>query len=436
MDEKKFSFKLALPIGLMLFSFFFGAGNLIFPPVLGQLAGTNLLTATIGFCLSGVGLPVLGVLAMARNKFSTPDEAGAPAGKYFALAVTILCALSIGPFFAIPRTCATSFSVITGGQASLTVSLLYSVVYFALTFWMVMKPNRILDACGKLMAPLLLVGLALLTVAVLAAPMGRLATPAGDYAVMPLIKGVFEGYNTMDAICSLLFGSAVIGAIRSQGTKNYEQLQIYTIAAGVIAGIALAVIYAALCYCGGQSVSVLGLINDGGALVSKITGFYFGNVGSIIVSAIFFLACLTTSVGLVTSIADYFSCISNGKISYRTWVICIIVFSTVVANFGLTNIIKYSIPVLVMVYPIVIVMIILNIFPRIFQRDTYVFSGALWLTTLVAINDGLCCAGIKCLMPCFSWLPFYDLGLGWVVPAVVGVFLGYVLRQCCDKSAN
>ncbi|MCQ2362788.1 MAG: branched-chain amino acid transport system II carrier protein [Acidaminococcaceae bacterium] len=428
MNDKKFSWKLALPIGLMLFSFFFGAGNLIFPPVLGQAAGTNLVAAAFGFCLSAVSLPVLGVLAMAKNNFKNPDDAGMPAGRYFAMAVIILCALSIGPFFAIPRTCATSLSVMTVGQASLPVSLAYSVVYFALTLWMVMKPSRILDACGKMMAPLLLAGLALLCVAVFASPMGTLGAPTGEYIATPLIKGVFEGYNTMDALCALLFGSTIITTIRNQGIEQDYVLQKYTVAAGAVAGIALTVIYAAFCYCGGQSVGVVGMMNNGAALISKITGFYFGNVGSFIVSAIFFLACITTSVGLVTSISTYFARISNGKVTYKQWVYGFVIFSTVVANFGLTNIIKYSVPVLVMVYPVIIVMIFLNMFPEVFKYDPFIFKGALWLTAVAAINDGLCCAGVKALEPMFSWLPYYGLGLGWVVPAVTGIVLGFAAK--------
>ena len=427
MDEKKLSWKFVLPIGLMLFSFFFGAGNLIFPPVLGQQGGSNIIPATFGFCISAVGLPVLGVLVMAINNFKSPDEAGEPAGKTFAMLVTVLCALSIGPFFAIPRTCATSFSVIASGDAGLLWAVLYSVFYFVLTFWMVMKPSRVVDACGKFMAPLLIVGLVLLSLAVCFNPMGAVGAPQGEYATNALVKGVFEGYNTMDALCALLFGSAIIGAIQAEGIKETNALTRCTIYAGIIAGAALGCIYSALSFCGGQSVSVLGLINNGGELVSKITGYYFGNIGSVIVSAIFFLACITTSVGLVTSISSYFQKISDGKIKYVPAALGITIFSAVVANFGLTNIISYSIPMLVMLYPIIIVMIFLNILPNVFHRNPFVFKGALWLTALVSFNDGLCCAGIKALAPCFSWLPWYGLGLGWVCPALLGIVLGFAI---------
>lgn len=426
------SFGKILPIGLMLFSFFFGAGNLIFPPILGQLAGENITAATVGFCLSAVGLPVFGVLAMAINHFQHPDEVGMPAGKYFSRAVIILCALSIGPLFAIPRTCATSFSVgilpMLDASTEVWGLLAYSIFYFIVTIWMVMKPSRILDVCGKMMAPLLLLCLVVLVVAVVGNPMGPIGKVAEGYASTPLIKGVFEGYNTMDALCSLLFGAAVVAAIHDLGVQTKEELKKCTILAGIIAGVALAVIYAALSYVGAQSVTKLGIVENGGQLVQMITTSYFGAFGTVIVALTFFLACITTSVGLVTSISAYFHSILGEKFSYEKIAIAFVLFSTVVANFGLSNIIKYSIPMLVMLYPIIIVMILLNIFPSLFRRNKSVFRGALWLTTLVAINDGLCCMGIKVFASCFSWLPFYDLGLGWVVPAVVGIIIGFIHR--------
>ncbi len=425
-----------LPIGLMLFSFFFGAGNLIFPPILGQMAGDSITPATIGFCLSGVGLPVLGVFAMAVNHFRHPDEVGMPAGKMFSRAVIVLCALSIGPLFAIPRTCATSFSVgflpLLSPDTEVWGLLAYSVIYFLMTLWMVMKPSRILDVCGKLMAPLLLLLLVVLVVAVVSSPMGAIGKVTDSYAAAPLVKGVFEGYNTMDALCSLLFGAAVVAAIQDLGIQSESQLQKSTVLAGIIAGIALTVIYAALSYVGAQSVSALGMVDNGAVLVQKVTYSYFGSFGAVIIAMTFFLACITTSVGLVTSISSYFQSFMGEKFSYRKIAVAIIIFSTVVANFGLSNIIKYSIPMLVMLYPIIIVMILLNIFPSLFRRNENVFRGALWLTTLVAINDGFCCMGIKVFASCFSWLPFYDMGLGWVVPAVAGTLIGFadVLCRC------
>lgn len=437
MESEKMTLGKVFPLGLMLFSFFFGAGNLIFPPILGQMAGDNIVAATLGFCFSGVGLPVLGVLALAVNHYIHSDEPGLPAGKWFARVVVVLCALSIGPFFAIPRTCATSFSV--GIMPMLDAStetwglLAYSIFYFVLTVWMVMKPSRIIDVCGKMMAPLLLVCLIILIVAVVVNPMGPIGEVTKDYVAAPFVKGMFEGYNTMDALCSLLFGAAVIAAIEDEGITSPKEMAKSTIFAGLVAGAALAVIYAALSYVGAQSVTKLGMVANGGQLVQMITTSYFGSYGTVIVALIFFLACITTSVGLVTSISSYFQSISDGKLEYKKTVIAIAVFSTVVANFGLTNIIKYSIPMLVMLYPIIIVLILLNIFPGVFRRDPFLFKASLWLTAIAAINDGLCCAGVKVFEGCFSWLPYYSLGLGWMVPALVGIVLGFAKMAVCRK---
>ena len=443
MEQPKLSLSLILPIGLMLFSFFFGAGNLIFPPVLGQQAGDNLLMATLGFCFSGVGFPLLGILAMAINRFDNPDMMAEPVSPMYGRIVTILCALTIGPLFAIPRTAAVSFD--TGIMALLPASIhdvglaIYSAIFFAITYYCAINPSQIVDRIGKVMAPMLITCLAALVGCAIFSPMGSAQAAQDAYVNIPFFKGFLEGYNTMDLLCSLLFGAATISAIELTGVKDQKQLTKLCIYAGIVAAVCLAVVYGSLAYAGATSVSVTGMVASGGQLLNKITVHYFGNFGKIVLALIIFFACITTSIGLSTAIPDYFAKLSQGKYTYQQFVAAICLFSFAVSNIGLSNIITFSIPVLCMMYPITIALVILNVGKDIFKRDKRIFRACLILTTIFAIFDGLRAAGIDTGAAntfLASIVPLYDIGFGWITPCFGGILLGFVWKACSPKEAE
>ena len=443
MEQPKLSLSLVIPIGLMLFSFFFGAGNLIFPPVLGQEAGDNLLMATLGFCFSGVGFPLLGILAMAINRFDNPDMMAEPVSPMYGRIVTILCALTIGPFFAIPRTAAVSFD--TGIMALLPASMhdmglaVYSAIFFAITYYCAINPSQIIDRIGKVMAPMLIICLSLLVGCAVFNPMGSAQAAQNAYVDIPFFKGFLEGYNTMDLLCSLLFGAATISAIELTGVKDQKQLTKLCIYAGIVAAVCLAVVYGSLAYAGATSVSVTGMVASGGQLLNKITVHYFGNFGKIVLALIIFFACITTSIGLSTAIPDYFTKLSKGKVTYQRFVAAICLFSFAVSNIGLSNIITFSIPVLCMMYPITIALVILNVGKDIFKRDKRIFRACLILTTIFAIFDGLRAAGIDTGAAntfLASIVPLYDIGFGWITPCFGGILLGFVWKACSPKEAE
>ena len=443
MEQPKLSLSLILPIGLMLFSFFFGAGNLIFPPVLGQQAGDNLLMATLGFCFSGVGFPLLGILAMAINRFDNPDMMAEPVSPMYGRIVTILCALTIGPLFAIPRTAAVSFD--TGIMALLPASMhnvglsIYSAIFFAITYYCAINPSQIVDRIGKVMAPMLITCLAALVGCAIFNPMGSAQAAQDAYVNIPFFKGFLEGYNTMDLLCSLLFGAATISAIELTGVKDQKQLTKLCIYAGIVAAVCLAVVYGSLAYAGATSVSVTGMVASGGQLLNKITVHYFGNFGKIVLALIIFFACITTSIGLSTAIPDYFTKLSKGKVTYQRFVAAICLFSFAVSNIGLSNIITFSIPVLCMMYPITIALVILNVGKDIFKRDKRIFRACLILTTIFAIFDGLRAAGIDTGAAntfLASIVPLYDIGFGWITPCFGGILLGFVWKACSPKEAE
>ena len=441
MQNDKINFSLIIPIGLMLFSFFFGAGNLIFPPVLGQMAGENIGWGMLGFCLSGVGFPLLGVLAMAMKQSDNPDSIAMPMHPLYARTVTILCALAIGPLFAIPRTAAVSFD--TGIHSLLPASCeaiglpVYTVFFFVLTYFFSINPSKIIGHIGKFLSPMLLICLAVLVVCVFVNPTGSLKMPNPDFATSPFFRGFQEGYNTMDLLAAILFGSITIKAIEAQGITDKKVLTKLCSYAGLIAAFFLAIIYAALAYTGALSINVFGVIPNGATLLSKICTYYMGFGGQVVLALIIFFACLTTSIGLTTAISGYFSELSNNRIQYERLVFFISAFSLVVANFGLENIIKFSIPVICMLYPIIIALVILNIGRAIIHDDQLTFRICLILTTIFAVFDGLRVANIR-FMALDNFLaqnlPLFDIGFGWVVPCFGGIAVGLLLKAV--RKAN
>ena len=439
--NKNLSLAKILPIGLMLFSFFFGAGNLIFPPALGQMAGENLPLATLGFCISGVGLPLLGILAMAILDGDDPNELASPMCPAFGKAITILCALTIGPFFAIPRTCAVSFDtgillLLPPGYETTGLAL-YSVFFFGLTYFLSVNPSKIVDNIGKIMSPLLLICLGILIFCVLTNPLGDLQPANSVYKNAPFFKGFQEGYNTMDLLCTMLYGAATLKAIESQGVTEQKLLTKVCIYAGIIAAICLALIYGALAYAGAVSTAAFGIVSNGGQLLNMISVHYMGFPGQVVLALIIFFACITTSIGLTTSISSYFHELSGGRVLYQRFCVYICLFSLVVSNFGLNNIIKFSIPVICMLYPIVIAIVILNVGQSIFKRDKAIFRICLTLTTIFAIFDGLRAGGFDLqALDSFltQYLPFFDVGFGWLLPCFGGILLGFVYRMVCPKK--
>ena len=441
MQNEKLKPSLIIPIGLMLFSFFFGAGNLIFPPVLGQMAGQNIGWGMLGFCLSGVGFPLLGVLAVAMKKSDNPDAIAMPMHPLYARAVTVLCALAIGPLFAIPRTAAVSFD--TGVSALLPAAFdgfglpLYSVFFFILTYFFSINPSKIIGSIGNFLSPMLLICLGVLVVCVLVNPTGSLQMPNPEFTTTPFFRGFQEGYNTMDLLAAILFGSITIKAIEAQGITDKAVLTKLCSYAGLIAAFFLAIIYAALAYTGALSINVFGIIPNGATLLSKICTYYMGFGGQVVLAMIIFFACLTTSIGLTTAISGYFAELSNNRIQYERLVLFISAFSLFVANFGLENIIHFSIPVICMLYPIIIALVILNIGHVIIQDDSLTFRLCLTLTTIFAIFDGLRVANIR-FMALDNFLaqnlPLFDIGFGWVVPCFGGIVLGLLCKSFTKKA--
>lgn len=422
------------------FSMFFGAGNLIFPPFVGAQAGSADVPATVGFIVSAVGLPIMGVMAVTfAGGF---DALAGRVSPMFSLALGIAIILTIGPCFAIPRTATTSFEMMVAPFApSGTVPLArlaYSLVFFALAFLFAQHPERLSKVLGRFMGPLLLALIAAIFVACLVHGVGTPAEPMGDYASGQMARGFLDGYQTMDLLAALYFGIVISANIRTHGVDDEPQVRRETAFAGLGTGVLLVVIYGALSYVGVVSGAIASIdpANDTGATVlTNLTSSVFGTAGTVFLGLVFVIACLNVCTGLICTCATYFHAkfptVAGRKVGYRAWQVTFTVFSFVVSNAGLSLIIKVSVPVLSALYPMAIMLVLLALthqalgarFPRVYPWSMALVaipSFATCATSLAAVFGG----AIPWLDGLLHMLPLYAMQLGWVVPAVLGVLIG------------
>ena len=447
--QKKLPFSSYLVIGVMLFALFFGAGNLIFPAQLGQLAGTELWPAIIGFLLTGVGLPFLGILAMGFSGSDNLQQLASRIHPIYAIIFTSTLYLTIGPFFAAPRTGAVAYDVGIApflSEGSQQVGLiLFTVVFFGLTLWLSLNPAKLVDRIGKVLSPAIIVLLLALLAAVVIKPLGNLSTPQGAYTDGAFIKGFTEGYNTMDALASLVFGIIVINAVRGMGVIDKRGILVATAKSGFVAISFLAILYVGIAYMGASSVDLFGLFETGGPVLSNTSSYYFGLVGSIMLTVVIILACLTTSIGLMSACGEYFHMLLP-KISYKMFVTVFTTFCFVVANFGLSNIITYSIPVLMFLYPLAVVLMILTFLSPLFNHKRFVYVTTTLTAFLIAAIDGLKTLCELLEIPYYNWLatiislyekvlPFYKEGLGWLLPVLLVILVTTIIARLTNSTS-
>lgn len=376
--KKKLNFNQTLLVGSLLFGLYFGAGNLIFPIELGQNSGFNLYKVVLGFIISGVGLPLLGVVASAISKNDSLFEMGKTVGNKFAYFFTTALYLTIGPFFAIPRTSTVAFEVgIASNISEEKIKLflfIFSLIFFLIVLAFALKPGKIMDNIGKILTPTFLILLSILVLFSIFKPMGALGQnePIKVYQNNPLFKGILDGYNTMDALASLAFAIIIISSIRNLGVTDSNQVAKETLKSGLICLIAMSTVYVSLAFMSSSSVNIMDLGNNGGRILSHISFYYLGNFGKILLAAIVIVACLKTAIGLIIACSQIFMEMYPNSLSYKTYAMIFTFISFLIANLGLQKIISLSIPVLMYLYPLAIVLIFLSLaYPIIGKNKKY-----------------------------------------------------------------
>ena len=428
-------FKDSLVIGLALFSMFFGAGNLIFPPFLGHLVGEQFGPALFGFLAAGIGLPLLGIIACARIDGSF-ETMGARIGNKFTVGGMIILTMIIGPLIAIPRTASTAYELGISTLLPTASSTLTAFIYFAIALAFVLKPSTVIDVIGKILTPILLIVLLGIIIKGLIVPIG---VPVNTGFENPLVYGLTEGYNTMDALASVIFATIVISAVKSKGytePKTTSKVMIYS---ALIASIGLAVVYGGLMLLGTQ-VSGLETANFSRInLMIHIADEIFGTFGVALLSMVTLLACLTTAIALLTTSSEFFTKLFNNRIPYHYVALMLTVMSFFMASHEVDRIVEIAAPILDIIYPVVIVMIVLTLLNKWVVEDKIFKVVVLSTLAFSLFTTKSSIFALDSINHLLSFIPLQSHGFGWIIVSfiifvVVSIF--YRIKSNKDDKEN
>lgn len=417
-------------ITLMIFGIFFGAGNLIFPPVLGKESGSNLIVALIFFGISAVMSPMLGVYVSVKmggmNKILDKID------PYFKNIYPLLIYISLGPGLAIPRAASTAFEITNksfnnNNEYEYIYRLIFTLIFFLIVYYLALNPNKIFVNIGKILTPILISLILLVFIILVFKEKHILSTPTNEYMINPSIKGFLEGYNTMDGLGALIVGYTIINTFKNLGIKNEKVMLRYTLKTVTYAGLLIFSIYSILSYIGAITSRIFPNTTNGAEILSNIMEYTLGNFGLFLLTSIFIIACLTVSMGLGIIISTYFN--ENYEIlKYKNWIRIIFVVSFILSNFGLNKILKLSIPVLLILYPVTLVLIIL---PLLTKNDmTYklcVYTS--FITSIISVLNQL---GIKNLN-FIEQIPFNSLSMSWIITTSIAYILSIIYYKLRKK---
>lgn len=437
----------SLAVSITLFSMFFGAGNLILPPLVGLQAGQSGIAAMVGFLVTGIGLPVLGIVAVALA--GTARQLAARVHPRFADVFVAAVYLAIGPCLAIPRTSSTAFEMLVpllpADAPVQTARLAFSVAFFAAAYALALHPGKLTGLLGRVTGPALIGLIVVVVASAIIAPAGEAVPATSPYDNAPAVQGFLAGYQTMDLLASLTFGIVIATNVREMGVAEPAGVAREVSRAGVLAGALMALIYCGLAWVGASLGTVTPDAANGAALLTASATLHFGVAGTVVVAVIFLLACLNVCIGLISCCGTYFAqtfgadaapaagaaparSASNllSRASYPVWAFAFAAVSCVLSNFGLDAILAFSVPLLGALYPMAIMLVLMGMFHRACDAHPKVWPWAVGLagaqSVAVALRDALA----PTLWLPLDALPLADLGLGWVVPAVVGLLVGAV----------
>ncbi|MDU3723359.1 MAG: branched-chain amino acid transport system II carrier protein [Clostridium celatum] len=406
----------SIVVGFALFSMFFGAGNLIFPPSLGNKLGDQYILGIIGFILTGVGLPLLAILACSKEN-GTFEGITNKIGTKFTLILTTVLFFAIGPLLAIPRTAATTFEITITPFFPNWSPLIVMAVYFLINLFFVLKRSSIIDTIGKFLTPALIVILTIVIVKGVISPIGEIASTG---ATSVLSTSLLEGYQTMDALAALLFAGVITSSILQKGYKGKE-INSVLLKSSFVAVIGLAFVYGGLTFIGAHTVKLVDPSISNTALLVFIADKILGRFGVALIGAAIGLACLTTSIGLLTAGSTFFEKVTNGKLSYKFNAIVISIMSYLIACQGVDKIVSLSVPILNVLYPVAITIIFTTLFNR-------------CLTNIIAVRLAVYTSLVFGVLFAFfgsalSFIPLSSVGFGWVIPTIIALAVGYLFKN-------
>ena len=421
--------KQTLVIAFALFSLFFGAGNLILPPYLGYNAGDGWFWVLIGFSISAVIIPILAIYGHAKLQGTILDFAN-KVSPTFAILFSILIYL-IAIALPSPRTASFTYEMAIEPFFQIS-SLELSIIYFALVLVFVLNRNRMLSIIGKFLTPLIV---CILLIIICLGLFTEVASVRDSIFNNSFAEGILEGYQTFDAIGGVVVGGVVVVSLSLQGEFNYEEKKKMIIRSGLFAGLGLFLIYGGLIVLGAYNSNVL-VIDNRTELLSVLSIQSLGNIGNVFLSVLIALACFTTAVGIVTGTADFVKgLLGNSQKAYRITAIIASILGVLIGQFNVHYIINIALPILMFIYPITIVLIILNVLPENWA-STLVFRGVVLATFIFSIPDFLkFLIAEENLFPLKEMIPLSEYSLGWVLPAII-VFLLFNLVSFGNKKTD
>lgn len=424
-----------ITIGFALFAMFFGAGNLLLPPYIGIQIGNHVAITILAFGLTGILLPFLGILSIVKSGNSIQDL-GNRIHPYLAPVLGSIIMLCIGPLIAIPRTAATTYEVGILPSFPNCSPFLASFIFFGLTWALTIVPSKVVDIIGNLLTPALLILLLLLIIVGIAYPLSNFSTSELNSSES-FALGFVEGYQTLDVLASVIFAGIIITAAKAKGYNSIKEKSKVVVASGLLSALCLFIIYGGLVYLGATS-NVTDPNISRSALLIHIAKSTLGDYGMVAIAISIALACLTTAIALTAAVGSFFSDLTGGKIGYKTLVTLCCFVSASLAITGVDNIIKFAYPPLAFVYPIVITLVLYIVLFGNLVKSRAPFIGALIAATIVATIGVL---EIVNLLPpkaieLFNKIPFFSIGLGWVIPSILGFCIGFIFNKSTSTTTK
>jgi len=418
--------------GFALFAMLFGAGNLIFPPMLGYETNSSWIPTMLAFTITGVGFPFLGILSVSIVGNGIKDFANR-VSPTFSKIFAIISILAIGPMLAIPRTGATAYEItfLYNGMESPIYKYIYLICYFGIVILFSLRANKVIERVGKILTPILLI---LLFLIIIKGIFFANLSVKPDIYPHAFKRGFLEGYQTMDTIASIAYAGIILKAIKSGRNLTQKQEFSFLIKSGLVAILSLALIYGGFALVGAKMHSVL-VTKDKIELLVKTTSYLLGGYGNLILAICVAGACLTTAIGLVATVGEFFSSITSFK--YENIVIFTVIISFLLSILGVESIIRISVPILIFIYPVMISLIILNLFGKYIKND-YVYKGVVLFTGIIGLIESLESLGIKNYYTnsILEILPFSDYGLTWLFPGLIGYILFSLMFRKVQRIKN
>ena len=428
----KKSMQHSMIVGFALFAIFFGAGNLIFPPSIGNVSGTEWVSALIGFCITGIVLPLLAVVAI-LNAGGRFEDLTRPISPWFYKAFNLLLMVGIGMLVTIPRMSATTHELGVHQLFPKVPSLVTIVVFFAICFYFAMDKSNVIDKIGKFLTPVLVIILLFIVGKGIFDPIG---VPVVTDIISSFSNAFISAYQTGDVVTGIFCAPIFIAAIAAFGYKG-KQARSMALTGTLIAGLGLLIVYGGLLYLGASGSGLFQTGIEDTALVSSLIEISLGNFGSIALAAAIALACLTSAIGVIAVIADFLNDLTNNKLSYRLWVAIVCIVGSVIGSAGVGAIVTYAMPIFTALYPVAIVLVILGTF-RNFVPNPGSYQGAILLTFIVSLLETAGSLGltIPILTEFIAKLPLSSNGFSWLVPAIIGFIVGSILYKVVGKENN